>query len=82
MTKKKATKKKEEVVVETTTTVETPVIEPKVSMEDFTMIEKYQQGKAQTIAIRPYVTNSENMGLENYKMALYEGVYHEEQLTC
>jgi hypothetical protein len=82
MAKKKATKKKEKVVVETTTTVEAPVIEPKVSMEDFTMIEKYQQGKAQTIAIRPYVTGAENMGLENYKMTLYEGVYHEEQLTC
>ena len=79
MAKKKTTKK--EKIVETTTVV-APSVEPKVSMEDFTMIEKYQQGKDRTIAIRPYVTGAENMGLENYKMALYEGVYHEEQLTC
>jgi len=77
---KKKTTKKEEIVVEDTTVVEAPV--PKASMEDFTMIEKYQQGKSETISVRPYVTNNENMGLENYKMALYDNVYHEEQLTC
>jgi hypothetical protein len=79
MTKKKTTKKEE--MVETTTTLESP-IEPQVSMEDFTMIEKYQQSKNQSIAIRPYVTNDENMGLENYNMSLYDNVFHEEQLTC
>ena len=62
--------------------VEPSFIEPEVSMEDFTMIEKYQQNKNQTIAIRPYVTNADNMGLENYNMSLYDNVYHEEQLTC
>ena len=51
-------------------------------MEDFTMIEKYQQDKNQNIAIRPYVTNNENMGLENYGLSLYDNVFHEEQLTC
>tara|TARA_R100001126_G_C4871334_1_gene173212 strand:+ start:253 stop:1353 length:1101 start_codon:yes stop_codon:yes gene_type:complete len=82
MAKKKTTKK--EVAVNEIDTIETvtPTMEPEVSMEDFTMIEKYQQGKNQTIAIRPYVTDSENMGLENYSMSLYDNVYHEEQLTC
>ena len=46
MTKKKTTKKEE--MVETTTTLESP-IEPQVSMEDFTMIEKYQQNKNQKL---------------------------------
>ena len=81
MTKKKTTQKE---MVETTTiepTIESNV-EPTVSMEDFTMIEKYQQSKNQNIAIRPYVTQAENMGLENYNMSLYDNVYHEEQLTC
>ena len=78
MTKKKTTK---EEVIEPTITME-PTVEQEVSMEDFTMIEKYQQTKDQAIAVRPYVTGAENMGLENYKMALYDNVYHEEQLTC
>jgi len=35
------------------------------------------------ISIRPFFDNtSENMGLENYDMSLYEGVYHTEQLAC
>ena len=64
------------------TIVEPNFVEPEVSMEDFTMIEKYQLGKNQNIAIRPYVTNADNMGLENYGLSLYDNVYHEEQLTC
>ena len=81
-TTKKATTKAE--VAETITIAEPTfeAVQPKVSMEDFTMIEKYQQSKDQTIAVRPYITSAENMGLENYKMALYDNVYHEEQLTC
>ena len=78
MAKKKTTKK--EKMTESTITEST--IEPIVSMEDFTMIEKYQQSKNQSIAIRPYVTNNENMGLENYGLSLYDNVFHEEQLTC
>jgi len=51
--------------------------------KDITIVEKYQQGKDQTIAIRPFFDSSKkNMGLENYGMALYDGVYHEEQLAC
>jgi hypothetical protein len=80
MAKKKTTKK--EVVETTTISYYTSLLNQEVSMEDFTMIEKYQQTKNQNIAIRPYVTNAENMGLENYSMSLYDNVFHEEQLTC
>jgi len=39
--------------------------------------------KATTIAVRPYVDEAiHNMGLEKYKMALYDGVLHEEYLAC
>ena len=53
-------------------------------MSDYTIVEKYQQSKQQsTIAIRPYFNpNKSNMGLENYGMALHDGVYHEENLAC
>lgn len=52
-------------------------------MSDYTIVEKYQQGKAQKIAIRPFFDPSvSNMGLEKYQMALMDGVYHEEQLAC
>ena len=78
MAKKKTTKK--EKMTESTITEST--IEPIVSMEDFTMIEKYQQSKNQSIAIRPYVTNNENMGLENYGLSLYDNVLHELDLSC
>ena len=79
---KKTTKK--EVAVNQVDTLETtiPNMEPEVSMEDFTMIEKYQQDKNQNISIRPFVNQDENMGLENYSMSLYDNVFHEEQLTC
>lgn len=78
MANKKTTK---EEVIEPTIAMQA-TIEQEVSMEDFTMIEKYQQTKNQNISIRPYVTDAENMGLENYSMSLYDNVYHEEQLTC
>jgi len=52
-------------------------------MSDYTIVEKYQQSKSQVIAIRPYFdSNKQNMGLENYGMALHEGVWHEESLAC
>ncbi len=36
-----------------------------------------------TIAIRPFVDNSKgNMGLEKYELALFDGIFHEEQLAC
>lgn len=35
------------------------------------------------LAIRPYVeSGSTNMGLEKYNLALYDGIFHEEQLAC
>tara|TARA_R100000388_G_scaffold94348_2_gene81287 strand:+ start:837 stop:1853 length:1017 start_codon:yes stop_codon:yes gene_type:complete len=52
-------------------------------MEDYTIVEKYQQRKKKAIAIKPFFNPSkQNMGLENYGMALHEGVYHEETLAC
>ena len=53
-------------------------------MNDYTIVEKYQQGKKNsTIAIRPYFNSSrENMGLQNYGMSLHDGVWHEESLAC
>ena len=52
-------------------------------MNDYTIVEKYQQSKKKTVAIRPYFDPSkQNMGLENYGMALYDGVWHEESIAC
>lgn len=52
-------------------------------MNDYTIVEKYQQNKSRSIAIRPFFDpNKQNMGLENYGMSLYEGVWHEESLAC
>lgn len=52
-------------------------------MEDYTIVEKYQQGKKETVAIRPYFNpEKENMGLEQYGMSLHDGVWHEENLAC
>lgn len=52
-------------------------------MNDYTIVEKYQQSKSRSIAIRPYFDpTKQNMGLENYGMALYDGVWHEESLAC
>jgi len=52
-------------------------------MNDYTIVEKYQQNKNKTIAIRPFFNSTrENMGLQNYGMALHEGVFHEESLAC
>ena len=52
-------------------------------MSDYTIVEKYQQGKQKTIAVRPFFNQTkQNMGLENYGMALHDGVWHEENLAC
>jgi hypothetical protein len=52
-------------------------------MNDYTIVEKYQQNKNRAVAVRPYFDpNKQNMGLENYGMALYDGVWHEESLAC
>ena len=52
-------------------------------MNDYTIVEKYQQGKNATIAVRPYFSaGKENMGLETYGLSLHDGVFHEENLAC
>ena len=52
-------------------------------MDDYTIVEKYQQGKSASIAVRPYFSaGKENMGLEQYGLSLHDGVYHEENLAC
>ena len=52
-------------------------------MEDYTIVEKYQQKKSRTVAIRPYFNSTKkNMGLENYGMSLHDGVWHHENLAC
>jgi len=51
--------------------------------DSITIIEKYQQGKSHAIAVRPFFdAQRDNMGLEKYKMTLFEGVWHHEALTC
>lgn len=51
--------------------------------QDYTIVEKYQQSKNKTIAIRPFfIPGRPNMGLEHYNMALHDGVWHEENLAC
>ena len=51
--------------------------------KDLTIVEKYQQEKKQTVAIRPYFDQeNENMGLEKYNMTLFDGVFHHESLAC
>lgn len=52
-------------------------------MENYTIVEKYQQTKNSSIAIRPFFNpDRENMGLEQYGMALHDGVWHQESLAC
>lgn len=48
-----------------------------------TIVEKYQQGKSNKVAIKPFFDEQvNNMGLEKYGLSLMDGVYHEEQLAC
>lgn len=52
-------------------------------MSDYTIVEKYQQTKSKTLAVRPFFNPSkENMGLESYGLSLHDGVFHEESLAC
>ena len=48
----------------------------------FTMVETGSVRKTK-LAVRPFVdSNNTNMGLEEYGLALYDGVRHQEQLAC
>ena len=52
-------------------------------MSDYTIVEKYQQTKSKTLAVRPFFNpGKENMGLETYGLSLHDGVFHEESLAC
>jgi hypothetical protein len=52
-------------------------------MSSVTLVEKYPQNKKSTVAIRPYFNQRvDNMGLQNYGLSLFDGAYHEEQLSC
>ena len=43
----------------------------------------YPQNKKSKIAIRPYFDpRVDNMGLQNYGLCLFDGVFHEEQIAC
>tara|TARA_R100001463_G_scaffold1988_4_gene8491 strand:- start:2436 stop:3530 length:1095 start_codon:yes stop_codon:yes gene_type:complete len=81
MAKKTKTKETTPVVEQTfAETIEAPVVE---QVKELNMIEQYQDGKDQTICVRNYFDpERENMGLENYGMTLFDGVYHEEALSC
>jgi len=51
--------------------------------KDLTIIEKYQDDKSGSVAIRAYFDDTnENMGLEKYNMTLFDGVFHHESLAC
>ena len=51
--------------------------------KNLTIVEKYNDNKSQNIAIRPFFDPElENMGLENYNMTLFDGVFHHESLAC
>lgn len=48
-----------------------------------TIVEKYPQNKKGGVAVKPYFDSSvSNMGLEKYGLSLFDGVFHEEQLSC
>jgi hypothetical protein len=52
-------------------------------MSDYTIVEKYQQTKSKTLAVRHFFNpGKENMGLETYGLSLHDGVFHEESLAC
>ena len=78
----KSEKEKEIAVVEPVEQTVEPTYVDK-AIKEVTMIEKYQDGKDQSIAIRTYFDGDlENMGLESYGMSLFDGVIHEEELSC
>ena len=52
-------------------------------MSSTTLVEMYPQNKKSKIAIRPYFDpRVDNMGLQNYGLCLFDGVFHEEQIAC
>jgi hypothetical protein len=52
-------------------------------MSTVTIVESYPQNKKSKIAIKPYLDSKiDNMGLQNYGLALFDGVFHEEQISC
>tara|TARA_R110002020_G_scaffold24371_5_gene80280 strand:+ start:219 stop:1238 length:1020 start_codon:yes stop_codon:yes gene_type:complete len=51
--------------------------------ENFTMVETPTTNRESKISVKPYFdARSENMGLENYGLSLFDGVTHQQQLTC
>jgi hypothetical protein len=60
-----------------------PKTKTKHNMSTVTIVEGYPQNKKSTIAIRPYFNPKvDNMGLQNYGLSLFDGAFHEEQLSC
>tara|TARA_R100000654_G_scaffold10947_1_gene23877 strand:+ start:16291 stop:17310 length:1020 start_codon:yes stop_codon:yes gene_type:complete len=54
-----------------------------MAKEQFTMVETPSASRESKITIRPYFdARSENMGLENYGLSLFDGIKHQEQLAC
>ena len=54
-----------------------------MAKENFTMVETPSAGRESKISIKPYFdARSENMGLENYGLSLFDGIKHQEQLAC
>jgi len=54
-----------------------------MAKQEFTMVETPSASRESRITIRPYFdARSENMGLENYGLSLFDGVKHQEQLAC
>lgn len=52
-------------------------------MSKFTMIELPTMSAVGKISIKPFFDpNADNLGLQNYGLALFDGVFHEEQLAC
>jgi hypothetical protein len=47
-----------------------------------TVAEYNIKSKSGSISIKPFITNSQNMGLERANQVLFDNVYHEEQLAC
>lgn len=52
-------------------------------MSTLTMVSLAETAKSGGITIKPFFDpNKENMGLEKYGLAMFDGVFHEEQLAC
>lgn len=52
-------------------------------MSSVTIVSSAETAKAGGISIKPFFDpNKQNMGLEKYGLALFDGIFHEEQLAC